>query len=93
VLDATDPLHVSIIGSLNVGGAINDIYVAGTLAFLATTDSNKTFQVINVSNPASPALYSYIKFQQLATGVDYQNNIIYISFRSNDGLKIITSSP
>ncbi len=91
VLNATDPLHVSIIGSLDVGGIINDIYVAGNLAFLATSNSNKEFQVINVSNPASPTLYSSFNFPQVATGIDYENNIVYVSVRSNDGLRIITS--
>ncbi|MDP3052026.1 MAG: hypothetical protein Q8N42_00800 [bacterium] len=93
VLDATDPLHVSIIGSLDVGGIINDIYVAGALAFLATSNSNREFQIIDVSNSASPALYSYLNLAQIATGIDYQNNIVYVSIRSNDGLRIITSSP
>lgn len=93
VLDAADPLHISILGSLDVGGAINDIYVAGNLAFLATSNSNREFQVTDVSNPASPTLYSYFNFSQVATGVDYQNNIVYVSVRSNDGLRIITSSP
>ena len=93
ILDATDPLHVSIIGSLDVGGTINDIYVAGSLAFLATSNSNQEFQVINVSDPAHPALHSYLNFSQVATGVDYQDNIVYVSVRSNDGLRIITSTP
>jgi len=93
ILDATDPLHVSIIGSLDVGGAINDIYVAGNLAFLATSNSNQEFQVINVSDPGHPALHSYLNFSQVATGVDYQDNIVYVSVRSNDGLRIITSTP
>lgn len=93
VLDATDPLNVSIIGSLDAGGTINDIYVAGNLAFLATSNSNKEFQVVSVSNPASPTLYSYFNFPQVATGVDYKDNIIYVSVRSNDGLRIITSAP
>jgi len=92
-LNASDPLNVSVIGSLDVGGNINDIYVAGDLAFLATSNNNKEFQVINVSNLANPVLYSYFNFPQIATGVDYKDNIIYVSVRSNDGLRIITSNP
>ena len=92
-LDATDPLNVSVIGSLDAGGTINDIYVAGNLAFLATSNSNKEFQVVSISNPASPTLYSFFNFPQVATGVDYKDNIIYVSVRSNDGLRIITSAP
>lgn len=93
IIDASDPAHISIRGSLNVGGDVNDIYVSGNLAFLATANSNREFQVINISDLAHPTLWSYLNFPQTATGVDYENNYVYLSVRSNDGLRIVTSGP
>ena len=93
IVNASDPTHPLILGSLDVGGNVNDIYVSGNLAFLATSNSNREFQVVNISTPASPSLWSYLNFSQIATGVDYENNLVYVSVRSNDGLRIVTSGP
>lgn len=93
IVNASDPAHISILGSLDVGGNVNDIYVAGNLAFLATGNSNREFQVVNISVPASPSLWSYANFSQVATGVDYENNYVYIALRSNDALRIVTAGP
>lgn len=69
---------------------VNGVRVSGRFAFLATEDSNEEFQVLDISNPASiPAPVSTYNFPQEATGVDFENNIIYSSVRSNDGLRII----
>jgi len=93
ILNASNPANVTVLGSLDVGGTINDIYVAGSLAFLATSNSNSEFQAINIADPMTPTLHSSLNFPQVATGIDYENNIVYVSVRSNDALRIITSSP
>lgn len=93
VVNASNPSNITITGSLDVGGNVNDIYVSGNLAFLATSNSNREFQAISISTPASPSVWSYLNFPQTATGIDYENNYVYVSLRSNDGLRILTSSP
>ena len=88
----TDQMYVR--DRLNVGGSVNDIVcVLGDLAFLATTNSGKEFFVASVANPDNIVEYSYINYPQYATGIDFANNYVFMSVRSNDALRIITSSP
>ncbi|GAH25486.1 unnamed protein product, partial [marine sediment metagenome] len=47
----------------------------------------------NISNPGNIELWSSFNFPQVATGIDYEDNVVYVSVRSNDALRIITSSP
>ncbi|MEK7548913.1 MAG: hypothetical protein AAB496_00245 [Patescibacteria group bacterium] len=91
ITDASNPASVNVIGSIATGGKVNDVVTAGTLAFLATGNSTKEFQVINFATSSNPILNSSFNFPQQATGVDYLNNLIYMSVRSNDALRIITS--
>lgn len=90
-IDATNISSPSIKGSVDVGGAINDIYVKQNLAFLATSNSNREFQVLDITNSSAPSVYSYLNFPQGATGIDYEDNLVYVSVRSNDALRIVTS--
>lgn len=91
IVDATNTAAPTIRGNIEIGGTVNDIYVQETLAFLATSNSTSEFQAINVANPSAPVLHSSLNFPQVGTGIDYEDNIIYMSVRSNDGLRIITS--
>ena len=91
VVDATNPAAMTVLGQIDAGGSVNDIYAVGYMAFLATSNSNSEFQVINITDPQNPVLWSSLNFPQVATGVDYEDNVVYVSVRSNDGLRIITS--
>lgn len=93
IADTTEPNNIVNLGSIAVGGDINDIVNRENLAFIATSNSNKEFQIIDISNSTGPTLYSSFNFPQMATGIDYENNTVYVSVRSNDALRIITSSP
>ncbi|MBI5306375.1 hypothetical protein HZB04_02225 [Candidatus Wolfebacteria bacterium] len=93
IVDASNPANISVKGSVNAGDKVQDVAISGNLAFLATSNSTKEFQVIDISSSTNPTLYSYYNFPQSATGVDYLNNLVYLSVRSNDALRIITSSP
>ncbi|MCP6719807.1 MAG: hypothetical protein KJI72_00570 [Patescibacteria group bacterium] len=92
-VNTTDPANMTNLGFINVGNVINDMTTRNHLAFLATSNGNREFQVINVSDPTNPTLHSHLNFPQVATGIDYESNLVYISVRSNDALRIITSSP
>lgn len=93
VVDASNPGAVSTLGTFSPGATVNDIATRDNLAFIATSNSNREFQVVNISSSTSPTLHSSFNFPQVATGVDYEDNIVYVSVRSNDALRIITSSP
>jgi hypothetical protein len=91
ILDVGSSTSPQNLGSKDLGADLNDLKIRDNLAFLGTGDSNKEFQVWDVSDPANPTLWSYFNFPQVATGIDYESNIVYISVRSNDALRIITS--
>lgn len=92
ILNVSSPNSVQSLGNAEIGGDVNDIYIRETLAFLATGNSNREFQAWDISNSAQPKLWSFFNFPQMATGIDYENNIVYVSVRSNDALRVITSS-
>lgn len=92
LLDTSSTTNIQILGSYNAQGKINDIYAREGLAFLATDNSNTEFQVVNYSDPTNLYLYSSYNFPQSATGIDYRNNLVFLSVRSNDALRILTSS-
>lgn len=93
ILDVASSSGVRSLGSTNIGASVTGIVVRDTLAFIGTSDSNKEFQVWNISDPANIAFVSSLNFPQMATGIDYEDNLVYVSVRSNDALRIITSSP
>jgi hypothetical protein len=91
ILDVSSSTSPQNLGSKDLGADLNDLRVRDYLAFLGTSDANKEFQVWNISDPANIALWSSFNFPQMATGVDYEDNLVYVSVRSNDALRIITS--
>ena len=88
ILDAN---NLSLVSYFDAGGPVNDIYAKGYLAFLATANPNQELEIVNISNWTQPYLYSSFNFPQVATGIDYLNNLLFVSVRSNDALRIITS--
>lgn len=93
ILDVSSSTSMQSLGTADVGGDVNDMAVRDTLAFLGTSDSNNEFQVWNISDSANPTFLSSFNFPQVATGIDYEDNLVYVSVRSNDALRIITSNP
>ena len=93
IINASVASAMTISGSTLIGNRTRDIVSAGSLAFLATENPNAEFQIFDISNPASPLLWESFNFPQTATGIDYENNLVYVSVKSNDGLRIITSTP
>lgn len=92
IVDVSNPAAPGQLSIVNLGGAsVNGIVVRDYLAFLATSDPNKEFQVWNIASSTSPTLWSAFNFPQVATGIDYEDNLVYVSVRSNDALRIITS--
>lgn len=91
MIDSSNPSSPQLLGSFGPNGDINDLIVNYPLAFLATTLSTQEFAVINISNPSDLFIQGGYNFPQYATGVAFENNIIYVSVRSNDAIRIITS--
>lgn len=93
IFNVSNPSSIQNLGSKDLTADLNSLKIRDYLAFLATSDSNKEFQVWNISDPANIAFWSSFNFPQVATGIDFEDNIVYVSIRSNDALRIITSSP
>jgi len=92
VLNTNDLGNITAVGSFEIGDSINDIYVRDELAFVGGDNSNAEFKVVNIENLSDPILQSEFNFPQVATGITYRDNVVYISVRSNNALRIITSS-
>lgn len=91
IINVSSSTSPQLLGSKEIGADLNDMRIRDNLAFLGTSDSNKEFQVWDISNPANINFWSSFNFPQVATGIDYEDNIVYVSVRSNDALRIITS--
>ncbi len=91
ILDISSSTTPQNLGSKDIAASVNGLVIRDGLAFLGTSDSNKEFQVWDVSNPQDIEFWSSFNFPQVATGVDYEDNLVYVSVRSNDALRIVTS--
>ncbi len=93
IIDVSNSSSPTQLGIANLGNvSVNGIYVTDYLAFLATSDTNKEFQAWNISTSSAPSLWSSYNFPNVGTGIDYEDNFVYVSVRSNDAFRIITSS-
>ena len=91
-IGATTTNQMYVRGRIGVGGDVNDIVcVTGDLAFLATNNSTKEFIIVNVANLDAISEYASLNFPQNGTGIDFVNNMVFMSVKSNDSLRIITS--
>lgn len=81
------------IPSINLAGSLNGLAIRGHLAFFATNDSTEEFQIWDISNPASITLWGSLNFPAKATAIDCENNTMYLTSLSNDGLRIIGPGP
>jgi hypothetical protein len=53
VVDVSNPLAPSVLGSYEVGGKVNQINLVGSAAYLATSNSSKQVVELNVTNPSN----------------------------------------
>lgn len=56
VVNITNPLAPTVAGGYNNNIAMNDVYVSGTKAYVATSSTTQEMLVINIATPATPTL-------------------------------------
>lgn len=89
-IGATNTAQMYVRDRINIGNDVNDITcVEGDLLFLATDNSTKEFLIINGADPDNLVEYSFLNFPQVANGIEYALNRVYVSVRSNDAFKIV----
>jgi type II secretory pathway pseudopilin PulG len=94
VLGATTTDSIYVRDSIETGGSSNDVAcVADNLAFLATNNSTKEFMIVDISNPDDIKEVAFFNFPQVGTGMDFAQNMVFLSVRSNDALRIIGPGP
>lgn len=99
ILDISDPLAnpLPIVGSLNLqenpNTKVSGIRVVGRLAFLAVTDTTHGFLVLDIKYPDNITLRGKYNYSEEATGIDFEDNLVYTSNNKNDALRIIKSHP
>lgn len=94
IVDVSNPLSMVESASVATGGTVQDVFcLVNNLAFLGTTNSTQEFMIMDVSDLENVTVYASLNFPQVTTGVDFAGNHVYVSVRSNDALRIITSSP
>lgn len=91
MVDASNPGSITTLGSVTLGDRVRALRVLGGYAYMGTEDSNAEYQSWNVANPSNITLCATFNFPQVATGIDYESNLVYMAVRSNDALRIITS--
>lgn len=104
IIDISSSTNPVSLGSyrldLNPNTEVVGVVVAGNLAFISTSDQNPAngggpFIILNISNPASPSLVITCPFNysEEASGLDYIDDLVFVSNRSNDALRIIYPAP
>ncbi len=93
VLDITATSSPNNLGSKDVPTDVLDFVVQDHLAFLGTNDSNKELQIFDISNPANITPVATMNFPNYVTALDYEDNVVYASVRSNDAVRIIVPGP
>ncbi len=80
VVDVADPVHPSIVGSLNTGPGLSAVTVVGNYAYVANQSSaisSGQLQIINISNQQSPTLLTTYKLPSVSGTAGVGNSIFY----------------
>lgn len=85
IFDISLPTSPVFLGSYDAGGAVNQVSVSGSFAYLATTLNNAELIVLNISNPLSPSLASTINLSGTtdALSIFTSGNYAYIGRASS----------
>jgi len=93
IINVGDTGNPVVAGSFEIGAGINDIYVKGNYAYLATADSNRELIIINVADPFAPNLVAGYNLLPDQTNWGYGENIQVIGNKIYFGRTYIANSP
>lgn len=98
IIDISDTQNPFILGSLNLSGNPQDIFVSGGYAYIASGDDDQELQIINISNPDSPSLSGTFDASgnANANGLYFSGSTVYLvrsSSNRDEFLAIDVSNP
>lgn len=88
IIDISNPITASIIGSYPLQSNIHDVYVAGSYAYLADANGLK---IIDVSTPANPQLTGSVSLSWISGAVTVINDLAYVGVMFN-GVEVVDIS-
>jgi hypothetical protein len=80
-----------LVGSLDIGGAANSVYVSGSYAYLVDITSND-LKVIDISDPTTPTLVGSLGIGNTPGSVYVSGSYAYVVDASSEDLKVIDVS-
>jgi hypothetical protein len=95
VFDVSDPASgMPLLGSADVGAGVLGIAVSGSMAFLATTKSNKEVQVWRSDPRGLAPINTSFNFPNLVAngnGIRFRDPFLYVASQGNDAIRILHS--
>jgi hypothetical protein len=92
VVDVSNPASPTIVGQTTTGSAglhVADIKVVGNYAYVAgQSDGQSRILVLNIANPATPALLSSLPVAHSPQGLDVEGNTLYETLYDQYSLNI-----
>ncbi|MBU0981702.1 hypothetical protein KKC94_03325, partial [Patescibacteria group bacterium] len=87
VFNISDPFNVTVAGSLEVGSDVNDLYMMGNYVYIATSDNNAEFQIINVTNKTAPTLTGIYNTSRTKDGLSVtgSGSVAYLGTEQDSG--------
>jgi Tfp pilus assembly protein PilV len=81
VVDVSNPSSPSVINNLEIGGAVNKIFINNTKVYLATSKDDGEILIIDIINPGNPVVVATLNLPNtndaLGVYVNYQDNHLY----------------
>lgn len=85
IVNITNPLSPSVTGGYNNNINMNEVYVSGNYAYVATSNTGGEMLVVNVTNPASPTLAATYNASGTTTGLTVMgyNSTVFLGAGTN----------
>ena len=89
VVDVSNPTAPSVIGSLNIGATVNDMFIYGSNVYLATASNTRELLIVDATNPTHPVVTGFADLPGTAVAVSVyvndQDNHAYVTRRQASG--------
>lgn len=93
-LDVSDPAHPVYLGGVNVNQDFHKVLQVSNLAFASLDKfAPQQLHIYDIANPAAPSFYGSLALPDIAEGLAFEDNLLYVAVRSaSKPLAIITST-